>query len=264
MKIALVGAGGLAWSLAPAIRRAGLALTALYAPDGPNAEALAALADAPHCRWPAAPDEFADVFWLAAPDDALPQLADLIAARFPGRTLLHSSGATPLAAVKREGLRAGVIYPLASFSRGATLDLRQYPLFYEAEPEAEATVRALAESLSATVHRFDSEQRLVLHVGAVWANNFSNLMLDVAGELMQRAGLSVDARVYLPLMRGMIDKLETLSPAEAQTGPARRGDRGTISRHRELLRTLAAEVEPIYAALSAEIERRHDKGERQT
>lgn len=257
MKIAVVGAGGLAWSLAPELRRAGFALSALYAPDGPNAEALAALAAAPRRRWPAEADESADVFWLAAPDDALPQLADLVAERFPGRTLLHSSGATPLAAIQREGLRAGVIYPLASFSRGATLDLSQYPLFYEAEPEAEAVARALAEGLSPTARALESEQRLVLHVGAVWANNFSNLMLDVAGELMQRAGLPVDARVYLPLMRGMIDKLETLSPAEAQTGPARRGDRSTITRHRELLRTLAAEVEPIYAALSAEIERRH-------
>lgn len=255
MTIAVVGSGGLAWSLAPALRRAGLDLAALYAPAGPNAEALAVAADAPLNSWP--PRIPCDVFWLATPDDTLPALADELARTHAGSLIVHSSGATPLGAIQRAGLRAGVIYPLASFARGTALDLAQYPLFTEAEPPALEQVAALAQSLSGAVHAFDSAQRLVLHVGAVWANNFSNLMLDVAGELMQRAGLPADARVYLPLMRGMIDKLETLSPAEAQTGPARRGDRVTISRHRELLRTLAAELEPIYTALTAEIERRH-------
>ncbi len=255
MSLAVVGAGGLAWSLAPALRQAGLDLAALYAPAGPNAEALAAVAQVPLCSWP--PCQPHAVIWLATPDDTLPALADELAHSHAGSLVLHSSGATPLTAIQRAGLRTGVIYPLASFARGQSLDLARYPLFIEAEAAAQPEVEALAQSLSGAVHAFDSGQRLVLHVGAVWANNFSNLMLDVAGELMQRAGLPVDARVYLPLMRGMIDKLETLSPAEAQTGPARRGDRTTITRHRELLRTLAAELEPIYEALSAEIARRH-------
>jgi len=261
LRVAVIGVGGLSWSLAPALRAAGIELVGLYGPAGPNAEALSELVSAPHFRWPAALPENTEVIWLAVPDDSLQQVSDDIACQksslSPDILLVHSSGATPIEAIAREGFRAAVVYPLASFTRGQVLDLSLYPIFYEADNLIGDTALQLARALSENSQPLGSEQRLVLHVGAVWANNFSNLMLSCAGDLMQRAGLPVDARVYLPLMRGMIDKLELLSPEEAQTGPARRGDHQTLVRHRELVRQLASEIEPLYNSLSDEIERRY-------
>ena len=67
-------------------------------------------------------------------------------------------------------------------------------------------------------------------------------MYAIADKLLATEG--VPFRVMLPLVRETARKVETMSPQDAQTGPAVRGDRKVINEHLELLKDY-----PGYAAL---------------
>ena len=58
--------------------------------------------------------------------------------------------------------------------------------------------------------------------------------------------------MMLPLVRETARKVETMSPRDAQTGPAVRGDRKVINEHLELLRDYP-EYAQLYKLISVDI-----------
>lgn len=124
----------------------------------------------------------------------------------------------------------GVFYPLQTFSKTKEVNLQGIPVCIEAtSEEAEEYLINLAHSISKKVYRVESKDRLSLHVAAVFACNFTNHMLRMSDEILQDSGLSLD--MLMPLIRETFNNSLELSPAQAQTGPARRGDEKTIARH---------------------------------
>jgi predicted short-subunit dehydrogenase-like oxidoreductase (DUF2520 family) len=249
LRIGLFGAGRVASALAPALAAAGhrLAFVASRTP-GP-AQVLAATL--PGCPALAQQDALAapppaDVYLLAVPDAAVPALA--AAGAWPaGSVVAHVAGALPLASLALPaGARAGVLYPLQTFSPGRAIAWPEVPLFVEgADPAAEAALLALAHSLSPRVALLDSGQRLRLHLGAVWASNFTNHLLGAAHTLLAEA----------PLVRETVDKALAAQPTPfaVQTGPAVRHDAPTLAAHEAALATHPA-WQALYAQLSASIQ----------
>ena len=110
------------------------------------------------------------------------------------------------------------------------MDMREVSLFVEAsDEEVLAAVEALAHNLSDRVFRADSRRRALLHVAAVFACNFTNAMYDAAHQLLATDDIPFD--VLLPLIDETAAKVHTLTPREAQTGPAVRGDVAVMQSH---------------------------------
>lgn len=146
----------------------------------------------------------------------------------------HTSGSVPAAVLSAPGRRIGVLYPLQTFSRDRALDYSAVPFWTEGDtPETEAALQDLARRVSTHVAHADSERRRGLHLAAVFACNFVNGLWDVADSLLRRCGS--DLSVLRPLIAETLAKLDSLSPAEAQTGPAVRGDVAVMRRHMEML-----------------------------
>jgi predicted short-subunit dehydrogenase-like oxidoreductase (DUF2520 family) len=218
------------------------------------AQALAA--QLPGCQVWAPPAALppAEVYLLAVPDAAVPEL--LSAVPWPtGAVVAHLAGAVPLAvfeAVPR--VQGGVLYPLQTFSAGRAIDWPAVPLFVEAAGAvAEARLLALARSLSRQVAPLDSAQRLRLHLGAVWASNFTNHLLGVAQALLAEASLPFE--LLHPLVRETVAKALAAQPSPfgVQTGPAVRHDAPTLVAHEAALATHPA-WQALYAQLSASIQ----------
>lgn len=257
LRVGLFGAGRVASALAPALAAAGHQLVFVASRTLGPAQALAA--GLPGC--PALPQEAAlaapppaDVYLLAVPDAAVPTL--LAAGTWPaGALLAHVAGALPLAAfAARPQVRGGVLYPLQTFSPGRRIDWASVPLFVEAaEPGAEATLLALARSLSQRVALLSSAQRLHLHLGAVWASNFTNHLLGIAQELLAEAGLPF--ALLHPLVRETVDKALAAQPSPygVQTGPAVRHDAPTLAAHEAALAAHPA-WQVLYGQLTASIQ----------
>ena len=261
-RLVLLGAGNVATHLGRALvasASSAVRLTQIYSPGGRSARALAEELGERISAVGSLEELDLDADWyiFAVPDDALIPLAKELAGQVRG-LWVHTSGSTSLEDLAEVHRPAGVLYPLQTFSKGKVLDFSEVPLYVEGtDSEAEGRILRLGELLSRSVARATSQQRLVLHLGAVFACNFSNHLIAVAEELLTRHGLPEKA--LLPLIDEMTAKLHTLPAREAQTGPARRGDERTLRRHERFLAS-EPELEHLYSLLSRQIRERSERG----
>jgi predicted short-subunit dehydrogenase-like oxidoreductase (DUF2520 family) len=168
----------------------------------------------------------------------------------------HTSGAVAMKVIP-DYLRRGVFYPLQSFSYDKKIVWDNVPFCIEAEKNDDLNAMGqLAERLSRKVHLLNSEQRKVLHLAAVFANNFANLMFEFSEELLAKA--NIDRSILHPLILETANKVLMQSAAASQTGPASRGDLETIKAHQQLLGE-DNNFRKIYDLLTREIyNRKHD------
>ncbi len=239
MEITFIGAGNLAWHLAPALENAGHHVNEVYSRQLAHTRQLVSmLYDAqPHSELNFA-DSPSELFVLAVPDDAI----EAICARLvlPANALLvHTAGSLSvdqlrqwIATYSDVPVRTGVFYALQTFSRGQSLlPFAQIPLCIEAsDAESESQLVLMGQDMSQIVYLVNSHERLALHVAAVFAGNFTNHVMALAKTLTDAENL--EFALLKPLIRETIRKaLLADDPAEVQTGPARRGDEATLARH---------------------------------
>ena len=173
-------------------------------------------------------------------DDALLALAPDIVRGRENSLFLHTAGSIPMSVWTDAGARdCGVLYVMQTFSKTSVIEWGKVTAFIEGASDC---IRELALSLTENVVSLGSDGRRRLHLAAVFANNFSNHMFTISQRLMEKDG--VPFSVMLPLVREGVLKLENMSPSDAQTGPAVRGDRAVVDEHLAMLAD-----EPAWARL---------------
>ncbi|HLN96640.1 MAG TPA: DUF2520 domain-containing protein, partial [Flavobacterium sp.] len=178
----------------------------------------------------------ADVYLLAVSDAAVQDLSQQLP--FSGRLVAHTSGTLPLEVLDGRN-RRGVWYPLQTFSRAKAVDFEAIPICLEVEDASDLEVLTkVARALSQQVYTLKAEQRQALHVAAVFACNFTNHLYAQAARICDDHQLDFD--MLKPLIRETADKVMTMAPADAQTGPAKRHDNVTLAAHRRFLGNGAA------------------------
>ena len=254
MKIALIGAGNVATCLGPRLKEAGHEITAVYSRTVESARALADRLGATYTTdLNAVPASDAAIVMLK--DDALKELAPAISDSLNDTLLLHTAGSVSMDIWYTAGaMKYGVLYPMQTFSKTSVIDWSQVPLFIEGSSDQTLdSIRELALTISPDVTVLSSEGRKKLHLAAVFTCNFSNHMYAIAEQLLADEG--VPFRVMLPLVRETARKVETMSPKDAQTGPAIRGDRKVIDEHLALLKD-NPEYAQLYRLISTDINKK--------
>ena len=250
-RVVIIGSGNVATSLAHGLATR-CEVAQIYSRQLAHAQALATAIGCPNATsdlQALVPD--ADAYIIAVRDDAI---ADVIAATPDNGALwVHTSGSKPVSLFEGYRERYGVLWPMQSFSREMVVPFDDVHFFAEANNQAAlADLMALSRLLSKHVLEADSEKRLRLHVASVFSCNFANHLWTLADEVLTDAGLSFDA--MKPLIRTTVEKLERLSPAESQTGPAMRHDTQVIASH---LAMLDGDKREIYDLLSQSIMNRN-------
>lgn len=250
--VVLLGAGKVGQALAAAFVAEGIPLEMVWNRTAATGEQLGTKLGLPWSDQLSALPKRADLYILSVSDDAISGLSRGLAGHVsPDSLVVHTSGATPSGAIGAHFPRFGVFYPLQSFSAGREPAFRDIPLcVFSPRAEDERRLYQLAERLSERVEKVDDRQRAILHVAAVFANNFTNYLQHISRRILTDAELPAD--LLQPLLRETIEKLSELSPTQAQTGPALRGDQATIQRHLAFLEQYP-EWREIYQLLSAEI-----------
>ena len=252
VSVTFIGAGNVAWHLAPALDNLGYAVREVYSRKEKNANLLAERLY--HARIVDNLDfseSESKVFFLCVSDDAIEDIAKRVI--LPKDSILvHTSGARQLSVLSGAKVsRVGVFYPLQTFTKNRRIDFAEVPIFIEsADSETEKVLSAIAKALTKKVLKISSEQRKALHVAAVFASNFSNHMLTLSKNIM----LSNDLKFELlkPLIAETLNKSLEIGPEKGQTGPARRGDLEVLDSHMELLRD-DERVAEIYKLISQHI-----------
>lgn len=253
-KIVMVGAGNVAWHLAPVLEATGCAVTQVYSRRKKKAEELTRrLYQATVQTHLDFSDSPAELFILAVSDDAIAEVVRQI--QLPTEAVVvHTSGGQSLEVLADAPTeRIGVLYPLQTFSKPRSVNFRNIPICLEAnDSEVLHQLTRLAKSISQKVKMISSEERALLHVAAVFANNFTNHMLQIAEQLLQDHQL--DFTMLHPLIEETVAKALEIGPAQSQTGPARRHDEKTINHHLKYLRTYDPAYAKVYEALTQHIQ----------
>ena len=251
-KIVCIGAGRLANQLMPALEEDGAGeVVQVYNRTIEAAEMLSKkLHKASFTNSVSEIVKDADLYFLAISDDAIPFVADQLMSIIPVDSIgVHCSGSLGLDVLPFE--RKAGFYPLQSFSANHEVSWRWIPIIITApEEDTWFALDAIAGRLSSTVYRMTDEQKAVLHVAAVFANNFSNHMLTLAESICLEQNLPFE--ILKPLILETFSKAILSGPKSSQTGPAVRGDQKTIDKH---LRLLAGhpELMVIYNAITKSI-----------
>ncbi len=228
--ISLVGAGNVAtWIVERLCDSEEFRVSQVYSRHLCNAERLARRCGADAIDSLSDLDPDSRVFLFALSDNAYPAVLEQVPFRMP--LALHTAGSVSQEVLAPFAEHYGVLYPLQTFTKAFDTAGLTVPLCMELDRlgERAGEVERLGAALSPHCHKMDEEQRNLLHLAAVFACNFGNAMCGIADDLL-RAG-NLDFRLLLPLLQQTVDKLRVMTPAEAQTGPARRGDTTVMEKH---------------------------------
>lgn len=246
MRITIIGSGNAATHMAAALKNAGHKIVQVYSRDMQNAALLAYHVKAEPVDDLQQIDPETDIFIIAVKDDAIGIVAEQVAHH--NKLMVHTSGATDMYALLAFTDKAGVLYPLQTFSKVKEINFRQVPLCVEgADHTIVRQIEGLAQSISNNVYRVDSAQRKILHLAAVFACNFPNYLYEVSRQLLIAKGLDFD--LLRPLIFETAEKVQERLPVEVQTGPAVRNDSSTMNAHLKLLNEMP-HLQEIYQLLS--------------
>ena len=256
MKITMIGSGRVATHLALALQHQHQ-IVQVFSRQLAHAEKLAQQLDAQAISSPAQLDPQVDLVIVTVSDQAISEVVQAITGYLPQNLIIHTSGSTSLTVIEDMHARAGVFYPLQTFSFEREVDWLETPLFVEAAQQQDLeTLIQLANSLSNRVYQYNSKQRQTLHLAAVFACNFSNYCYDMALQIVEAE--QVDFSLLYPLILETADKATKHNPKTMQTGPAMRGDQNILHMHGQLLaRADRKDLQDIYALLSEGIFKRH-------
>ncbi len=233
-RIVLVGAGNVATHLGLALQKNGYSVVQVYSRTEDSASVLAGLLGASYTVFleELCPD--ADLYIVSVKDAVMQSLLPNIVKGREEALFVHTAGSMPMNVWEGIAPRYGVLYPMQTFSKLRELDFSTVSFFVEANRKEDLEVlKALASSLGSIVYEADSEQRMSLHVAAVFACNFSNQMYALCAKLLEKYGMPFEA--MLPLIDETARKVHQLAPKDAQTGPAVRRDENVMGKHLDLL-----------------------------
>jgi predicted short-subunit dehydrogenase-like oxidoreductase (DUF2520 family) len=188
----------------------------------------------------------ADIYILAVSDNVISEISSAL--NLKNKLVVHTSGSMAMDELKSTS-KKGVFYLLQTFSKERKIDFSTVPICIEAETDADLhLLESLANSMSKNCYRINSNQRKSLHVAAVFVNNFVNHLYHIGHEICEQN--KVPFEILLPLILETANKITTLPPLEAQTGPAKRNDTKTIEKHTAML---TKNQQEIYTLLTKSI-----------
>lgn len=196
----------------------------------------------------------ADVYIIAVKDDAIVEVVKNLAALKLKGIVVHTSGSIDIKILMQASESIGVYYPLQTFFQKAIIEWKKTPVLIEANSKQALTkLKKIASSISEKVKVVTSENRLQIHLAAVFACNFTNAMYVAAYEIIENNLSKKDSELLQPIMSQSFDKLKDNHPRKSQTGPAMRNDTKVMKKHLALIKA-DKQLTKVYKTLSSLIE----------
>lgn len=252
-KIVLIGAGNVGTHLGKRLHEKGLNILQVFSRRKKKAKLLAGQIDAKACSDLSKISSKADLYILAVHDDGIRGVAEQLAhLNSKKRLFVHTSGATPTTVFEGIFKNYGSFYPLQTFSIHRPANFDAIPICIDTKKKKSLPMLdALARLISPKVYCINDEQRAVLHVAAVFVNNFTNYLFHIGEKICDNGRVPFD--ILRPLIQETAAKIQENSAQSMQTGPAIRGDQATIERHLYYLQALP-HYQVIYDLLTDSIQ----------
>lgn len=253
--ISFAGAGRVASSLCRKMYEAGFVIDLIVSLSEENGRRLAADCEA---LWSAVPEypPSSEIIIVAVPDHNLENVLAGIKCS-PGSLVVHTAGSMGMDIFPGRIGRKGVFYPLQTFSKEKEVDFKGLPFLLESsDNKSSAVLEDLASAIGGRPYFLNTDQRIMVHLAAVFICNFTNHLLTGGKQIADKAGVPFE--IFYPLLKETVLKAIDIGPEESQTGPAVRNDRNTIEKHLELL-SFSPELKEIYSQMTKSIISFHKK-----
>lgn len=262
---AVVGAGAVGRALAGRLAQKGYPVRAVLSRRRKAAAALAAQVGAS-----VGSDDPSDLPFglqlvvLCVPDDAITPVARTLAdlpRDWASIVVAHTSGARTaeaLAPLAVAGATPLSFHPMQTFTDASTPSAFEgIYVGVEGRPEAVALGTQLAEALGTHPITVPTEAKTRYHLAGVLASNGLVALMGLVEEVLASTGIDPEESSALvgPLVRSTWAHIEQTASGPALTGPAVRGDTGTIAAHADALAARLPHLLPAYVALTNEMVR---------
>ena len=231
MRIVIIGSGNVASVLGRLFIKNNHEVIQVVSRNKAHAKILADALNCPFTDNTGIIDTSAALYLVAVSDGAL---FDLNSNIHLGKSLiLHTAGSVTKDVLKNISVNYGVLYPLQSLRKEKEYD-GEIPFLVDGNTEeTKILIEDFAKTLSANVTKATDDERLKLHVAAVIVSNFTNHLYALAEDFCNKE--NIDFKLLAPLIKETAERVQTISPATAQTGPAARNDIFTLDKHLQLL-----------------------------
>jgi len=256
LKLGFIGAGTVGTALAVRLSSKGYQVVAVSSRSQTSSRKLAEAING--CRAFNNNQDVADaseLVFITTPDDAIALVVSQIQWH-AGQSVVHCSGADStdiLEPAKKLGAQIGVFHPLQTFAsvKQAIENMPGSTFALEAEEPLLNTLKDMATALDGRWVELKASDKVVYHAAAVIACNYLVTLVKLATDLWQTFNIPPNqaTQALLPLLRGTIHNIETVSIPQCLTGPIARGDTGTIKKHLNALQKTAPTLLSTYREL---------------
>lgn len=248
MKVVIIGSGNVATVYAQLLFSHKHIITQVYSQQFTHAQSLATTVNAIAIDNLQSISNEVDLIIIAVADRAIasivyqmPQVNCLV---------LHTAASVSIDVLSKVSNNYGVLYPIQTIRKEMSL---QTPIPFAINGNNDVVIQqlqTLVHSIQSTSVIYSDEQRLKLHVAAIFACNFVNYMYLQSAAICKNE--HIDFSDLQPLIEETANRLKYHHPKEVFTGPAVRGDENTIQKHIKLLQSYP-QLQELYQMLSFQI-----------
>ncbi len=174
------------------------------------------------------------------------------------KAILITAGGIGLHQISNLSKNAISLWPLYSILNNMdVLNKNDIPFLVQANNEnSKLIANNIATKISSNLFYYSDEQKLKLHLAAVFANNFTNHLIGIAQQILIENEMNPE--ILNAILDQTFENAKKGNAFENQTGPAVRNDVSTINTHLELLKHQENEKQ-IYEILSKSIGEKNKK-----
>lgn len=201
------------------------------------------------------------IIWITTPDDSIEKVAEQISGlNIKGtKTFIHASGSLTsdaLGCLEEKGHRICSAHPLLAFSdiAKAVSALKDTAFFIEGQTDALTEIKKILAETGNSYHIIDKKSKPTYHAAAAVLSNYLVTLVYASNQLFDLVGINERTLgdASLVLVKSVLDNLQGKTPAEALTGPIKRGDAETVKRHLEVLEQNLPELTELYKVMGRE------------
>lgn len=238
MRLGLLGGGRAAWAYGSAWLRIGWPITGVWLRDESQSRLPELLGTPRRTISELAIDS--EIVLVAVSDRAIAEVVQLVPRS--DAIVAHASGAKPAPA---DGF---ALHPLKALPPvGEPSDLENTLLVFQGEHRK--TAKLIAAAVGARFAEVSAGEKARYHAAAVFGSNYVAAVLDIAEELMERAGLHDTRQDLIALAQSAMANWASHKDENRFTGPAARGDEETVRRHMDVLSS-DAQIADLYKLLA--------------
>jgi predicted short-subunit dehydrogenase-like oxidoreductase (DUF2520 family) len=248
MKVVIIGSGNVATILGRKIKDSGSDIVQVISKNEKNAASLASILVSSYTSNFLEINKEADIYIIAVSDSEIGEISSKL--QLGDKVIAHTAASVTKEILQLSSTNYGVLYPLQSLKKEMHV-IPTIPVLVDGNnADTLEFLRGFAAEWADNVTVAIDEERLKLHVAAVFASNFTNHILALTENYCKRENLNFN--VLYPLIEETVKRVKSVTPALVQTGPAIRGDIETVNKHLQILSAHPA-ISGIYKLLTESI-----------